>query len=59
MQNNFRTNVDVARDSETGHIHGVRGSGFSSMQFHPESVLTVDGPRLLSDAIHGCLKNEN
>ncbi|MBD3697639.1 chorismate-binding protein [Klebsiella pneumoniae] len=59
VQNNFRTNVDVARDSETGHIHGVRGSGFSSMQFHPESVLTVDGPRLLSDAIHGCLKNEN
>jgi phenazine biosynthesis protein phzE len=32
-------------------VHGLRGSNFCSMQFHPESVLTKDGPRILCDAM--------
>ncbi|MEW2635371.1 anthranilate synthase family protein [Streptomyces sp. NPDC048389] len=40
--------VEVSRDPETGEVHGLRAAGFVSMQFHAESVLTVDGPRIIS-----------
>ncbi|WP_018681620.1 phenazine-specific anthranilate synthase component I [Actinokineospora enzanensis] len=43
--------VEVSRDVSTGEVHALRGRGFASVQFHPESVLTVDGPGLLSDLI--------
>lgn len=43
--------IRVSRDEETGHIYGLRGPRFSSMQFHPESVLTIDGPRILYESI--------
>ncbi|MFF5759858.1 anthranilate synthase family protein [Streptomyces longwoodensis] len=39
--------VQVSRDAETGEIHALRGPGFASLQFHPESVLTEDGPRIV------------
>jgi phenazine biosynthesis protein phzE len=39
--------VRVYRDDANGHVVGLRGPRFISMQFHPESVLTVDGPRVL------------
>ncbi|MDG5803843.1 anthranilate synthase family protein [Streptomyces ossamyceticus] len=39
--------VDVSRDPETGEVHGLRSAGFVSMQFHAESLLTVDGPRII------------
>lgn len=32
--------VEISRDSETGEVHALRGPGFASVQFHPESVLT-------------------
>ncbi|GAA2609048.1 hypothetical protein GCM10009863_23160 [Streptomyces axinellae] len=40
--------VLVSRDPHTGDIHGLRGSGFSSAQFHPESVLTRNGIDLVA-----------
>ncbi|WP_447887347.1 anthranilate synthase family protein [Serratia fonticola] len=43
--------IRVARDEATGQIYGLRGPHFSSMQFHPESVLTIDGPRILYESI--------
>ena len=43
--------VTVSRDPETDEIHALRGPGFASMQFHAESVLTVDGPRIIATAI--------
>jgi phenazine biosynthesis protein phzE len=43
--------VEVCRDPESGEVHALRGPRFRSMQFHPESVLTVDGPRILGDAV--------
>ncbi|MEQ9744077.1 anthranilate synthase family protein [Pectobacterium actinidiae] len=43
--------IRVSRDESTGHIFGLRGPRFSSMQFHPESVLTLDGPRILYESI--------
>ncbi|CAL9654692.1 anthranilate synthase family protein [Streptomyces sp. enrichment culture] len=45
--------VRVSRDPATGEVHALRGPGFASMQFHPESVLTQDGPRILGTALAG------
>jgi phenazine biosynthesis protein phzE len=47
--------VEVSRDQETGEVNALRGPGFASVQFHAESVLTVDGPRIISEAIQGVL----
>jgi phenazine biosynthesis protein phzE len=35
--------VQVARDPVTGEVHGLRGTGFASVQFHPESVMSRGG----------------
>ncbi|MFW6722579.1 anthranilate synthase family protein [Streptomyces sp. MAR4 CNY-716] len=43
--------VRVSRDPATGQIDALRGPHFASFQFHAESVLTVDGPRLIGDAL--------
>ncbi|WP_086733146.1 anthranilate synthase family protein [Streptomyces glaucescens] len=43
--------VEVSRDQGTGHVHALRGPGFASMQFHAESVLTIDGPRIVGQTI--------
>jgi phenazine biosynthesis protein phzE len=43
--------VAVSRDRETGEVHALRGPGFASMQFHPESVLTADGVGILREAL--------
>ncbi|PLY42141.1 phenazine antibiotic biosynthesis protein [Janthinobacterium sp. ROICE36] len=43
--------IQVYRDPETKQVHGLKGTNFCSMQFHPESVLTKDGFRILSDAV--------
>ncbi|MFF1379134.1 anthranilate synthase family protein [Streptomyces sp. NPDC058308] len=46
--------VRVSRDPATGEIHALRGEHFASLQFHPESVLTKDGPRIMG-ALLGAL----
>ncbi|MFI5981479.1 anthranilate synthase family protein [Streptomyces sp. NPDC051555] len=43
--------VEVSRDPHTREVHALRGARFASMQFHAESVLTVDGPRILGQAL--------
>jgi 2-amino-4-deoxychorismate synthase len=43
--------VEVSRDSGTREVHALRGPSFASMQFHAESVLTVDGPRIIAQTI--------
>lgn len=47
--------VEVSRDQETGEVHALRGPFFTSMQFHAESVLTVDGPSIFADAVQAAL----
>ncbi|HKT05232.1 MAG TPA: anthranilate synthase family protein [Rugosimonospora sp.] len=47
--------VEVCRDRDTGEVHALRGPRFVSMQFHAESVLTVDGERILASAIRRVL----
>ncbi|MBB0231496.1 chorismate-binding protein [Streptomyces calidiresistens] len=39
--------VAVARDPRSGEVHALRGPGFAGVQFHPESVLTLNGPRVV------------
>jgi phenazine biosynthesis protein phzE len=40
--------VEISRDPATGEVHALRGHRFASAQFHSESLLTVDGPRILA-----------
>jgi phenazine biosynthesis protein phzE len=48
--------VLVSRDGEDGQVHALRGPFFASMQFHPESVLTVEGPRIVAEALRHLLR---
>ncbi|MFE9098247.1 anthranilate synthase family protein [Streptomyces sp. NPDC007264] len=43
--------VEVARDQGTGEVHGLRGPGFASVQFHPASVMTLRGADILNDLV--------
>ena len=43
--------VEVAADPNTHEVHALRGDGFFSVQFHPESILTPRGFELTRDAL--------
>jgi 2-amino-4-deoxychorismate synthase len=43
--------VEISRDGPTGEVNALRGPHFASMQFHAESVLTREGPRILTKRI--------
>jgi phenazine biosynthesis protein phzE len=43
--------VELSRDPATGDIHAMRGPGFAGLQFHPESVLTLNGPALIAEIL--------
>jgi phenazine biosynthesis protein phzE len=47
--------VRISRDPATAEVHALRGPGFASLQFHPESVLTQNGPRILGSLTKGVL----
>ncbi|MEV7193725.1 anthranilate synthase family protein [Streptomyces sp. NPDC093510] len=47
--------VRVSRDQATGEIHALRGEHFASLQFHAESVLTKDGPRIMGTMLGALL----
>ena len=47
--------VEASRDAATGEVHALRGPGFTSLQFHAESVLTRDGLRILSERMRELL----
>ncbi|MCE5426395.1 phenazine-specific anthranilate synthase component I, partial [Enterococcus faecalis] len=47
--------IEISRDRETGEVHALRGPRFASMQFHPHSVLTREGPRLIPDLLRHAL----
>ncbi|MFF3843961.1 anthranilate synthase family protein [Streptomyces sp. NPDC002328] len=42
--------VEVSR-AENGEVHALRGAGFSGVQFHPESVLTLNGAALVRELL--------
>jgi phenazine biosynthesis protein phzE len=39
--------VEVSRDPLSGEVHALRGDGFAGVQFHPESVLTLNGSAIV------------
>ncbi|MFI9743977.1 anthranilate synthase family protein [Streptomyces sp. NPDC052494] len=47
--------IEVSRDVETGEVHALRGPGFAGVQFHPESVLTMEGAALTASLLAGVL----
>lgn len=42
--------VEVSR-AANGEVHALRGPGFAGVQFHPESVLTLNGVRVVRDLV--------
>ncbi|MFJ9738148.1 anthranilate synthase family protein [Streptomyces sp. NPDC101166] len=40
--------VEVSR-ADNGEVHALRGAGFAGVQFHPESVLTLDGAAIVGE----------
>ncbi|MFI0709360.1 anthranilate synthase family protein [Streptomyces inhibens] len=47
--------VELSRDAESGEVHALRGPGFAGVQFHPESVLTLDGASVTAQLLAGVL----
>ncbi|MEV6809455.1 anthranilate synthase family protein [Streptomyces sp. NPDC051132] len=44
--------VEVSR-AENGEVHALRGPGFAGVQFHPESVLTLNGAAVVRELVGG------
>jgi phenazine biosynthesis protein phzE len=42
--------VEVSR-AGNGEVHALRGAGFASLQFHPESVLTLNGAAVVRELV--------
>ncbi|MFE6225639.1 MULTISPECIES: phenazine-specific anthranilate synthase [unclassified Streptomyces] len=47
--------IEVSRDAATGEVHALRGPGFAGVQFHPESVLTLEGAAVTASLLAGVL----
>ncbi|MFJ7253596.1 anthranilate synthase family protein [Streptomyces sp. NPDC098085] len=45
--------VEASLDAATGELHALRGPGFASVQFHPESVLTLRGATIVAELLAG------
>ncbi|MFD6534419.1 anthranilate synthase family protein [Streptomyces sp. NPDC060184] len=45
--------IEVSRDEVTGELYALRGDGFASVQFHPESVLTLRGSKIVTELLAG------
>ncbi|NEC64456.1 anthranilate synthase family protein [Streptomyces sp. SID9727] len=45
--------IEASRDEVSGELHALRGAGFASVQFHPESVLTLRGAAIVSELLAG------
>ncbi|MQA79929.1 MAG: phenazine-specific anthranilate synthase component I [Streptosporangiales bacterium] len=47
--------IRVCRDPRTREVHALRGPGFASTQFHPESLLTQHGVAILAELLASTL----
>ena len=50
--------VEVSGDPGTGEVHALRGPTFASVQFHAESVLTIEGDRILTQLAADVLRSD-
>ncbi|MEU5978888.1 anthranilate synthase family protein [Streptomyces sp. NPDC047315] len=48
--------VEVFRAATGREVDALRGPGFASVQFHPESILTRNGTELIGDVLVGLLR---
>ncbi|MDR3425796.1 MAG: chorismate-binding protein [Alphaproteobacteria bacterium] len=51
--------LDVSFDQETGEIHAIKGRYFVGVQFHPESILTTNGFRIVQDILTRLLSDRS
>ncbi|MGZ0233033.1 aminodeoxychorismate/anthranilate synthase component II, partial [Streptomyces sp. CPS1] len=42
--------IEVSR-AANGEVHALRGPGYAGVQFHPESVLTLDGAAIVAELL--------
>ncbi|KAK1178554.1 anthranilate synthase family protein [Streptomyces sp. NBS 14/10] len=47
--------VEVSHDPATGEVHALRGPNFAGVQFHPESVLTLNGATIVAELLAAVL----
>jgi phenazine biosynthesis protein phzE len=47
--------VELSRDPVSGDVHALRGPHFAGVQFHPESVLTTEGPAITAGLLAAVL----
>ncbi|MFG2179748.1 anthranilate synthase family protein [Streptomyces abikoensis] len=43
--------VELCGDPRTGDVYALRGPGFAGVQFHPESVLTLNGSAIVAELL--------
>jgi 2-amino-4-deoxychorismate synthase len=51
--------VELSRHPATAEVHAMRGPGFAGVQFHPESVLTLNGPAIVERLLAGVLATQS
>lgn len=51
--------VELARDNSTGEVHAMRSTHFYSIQFHAESLLTIDGVAIFKRMLEHLLPSDN
>ena len=51
----FHGNIQISSDQETGEIHAVQSQNFTGFQFHPESILTKNGYKIIKESIQSLL----
>ncbi|MEU4211430.1 anthranilate synthase family protein [Streptomyces sp. NPDC026206] len=47
--------VELSRDPVTADVHALRGPGYAGVQFHPESVLTLNGSAIITELLAAVL----
>ncbi|MCQ4081560.1 chorismate-binding protein [Streptomyces sp. RB6PN25] len=43
--------IELSRDPVSGDVHAMRGPHFAGVQFHPESVLTINGTAIVAELL--------
>lgn len=59
VYNDKYNDLEVAMDYVTKEIYALRSKNFTTMQFHPESILTKKGDLLLHDITKRLLSHDN